>query len=275
MTETRAAVTIDFELFRHTPAFRKANGTISDDTLGLAATDFLLEAFDAAGVTTTFFVVSEIAEDHPEVIEQIADAGHEIASHTHSHRLLSELDENERHRELSQSREILASACGQSVSGFRAPAFDLYDGYFADLAEAGYDYDSSINPCRAIPGWYGGQHSVRRAVPATTIASNAPPGLGEIPIAVSPYLELPVSGAWTRLLGRRYTLWGTQAIADDGVPPVLYFHPWEFVDLPDVDGVPWRVTWRTGEWMRETLERILSLPLDFVPLSDLAVDLTG
>jgi peptidoglycan/xylan/chitin deacetylase (PgdA/CDA1 family) len=273
-TDARAAISVDFELFRHTPAFRSANGTLADDTLGFEAVDSLLTAFESADATATFFVVSEIAESHPAVIKRIADAGHEIASHTHSHRLLTEITAADRHEELRQSRRILESTTGQSVRGFRAPAFALPDNYFTALAAAGYDYDSSVNPCRAIPGWYGGEYNTQRATPATAVDPVAPTELTEVPIAVSPYLRLPASGAWTRLLGRQYTLWSTQAVADRGIPPVLYTHPWEFVDLPSIEGVPKRVTWRTGQWMRDTLDRILALPLEFVSIGDLADDVS-
>lgn len=269
-TDPRAAISVDLELFRHTPAFRSANGRLEEKTLGLESVDSLLETFESAGATATFFIVSEIAENHPDIVERIAAAGHEIGSHTHTHRLLTAIDPDERREELRHSRELLESVSGQSVRGFRAPAFALPDNYFTNLAAAGYDYDSSINPCRAIPGWYGGEYDTRRAVPATTIDPTAPAGLTEIPIAVSPFFRLPVGGAWTRLLGRRYTLWGTQAAADHGVPPVLYTHPWEFSNLPAIDGISRRVTWRTGQWMLETLEALLSLPYDFVSLATLA-----
>lgn len=271
-TDNRAAVTVDFELFRHTPAFRNTDSTLPNDTLGLEAADLLLDAFDRADATVTFFIVSEIAEEHPGVVKRIASAGHEIASHTHSHRLLSSLSSDDRREELRYSRTVLSDLVAQPVRGFRAPAFDLYEGYFSDLADAGYEYDSSVNPCRSIPGWYGGEYTMRQAAPATEIDTSAPPGLTEVPIAVAPYLQLPVSGAWTRLLGRRYTRWATQAIADADIPPVLYFHPWEFCDLEDISGIPWRVTYRTGDWMRDTLNGILDLPLEFVSVADLVDD---
>lgn len=268
-SETRAAISIDFELFRHTPAYRAANGTLLDDTLGLEAAEFLLDTFEEADATVTFFVVSEIAEDHPEVVKRIAEAGHEIASHTHTHRLLTDMDTTDRMEELRRSRGVLEDVTGQSISGFRAPAFKMSDNYFADLESAGYNYDSSVVPCRAIPGWYGGQYDIRHVSPATDIDPDAPADIKEVPVTVAPHLRLPISGAWTRLLGRRYTMWGLQSVADSGLPAVLYAHPWEFLTLPDIDGVPFRVTWRTGEWMCETLDRILALPYDFVPVGDL------
>jgi peptidoglycan/xylan/chitin deacetylase (PgdA/CDA1 family) len=271
-SKKRAAVTVDFELFRHTPAFRSANGTLTDDSLGLEAAEYLLDVFDDADATATFFIVSEVANEYPEVIKRISNAGHEIASHTHTHQLLPEIKPSDRYEELRLSRQILEQVTNQSVSGIRAPAFELYDGYFRDLNTAGYEYDSSVNPCRAIPGWYGGDYDVRRSVSTAVVDPSAPSELVEVPIAVSPYIRLPVGGAWMRLLGRKYTLWGTQTIAARGIPPVIYTHPWEFVDLPEIAGVPRRVTWRTGNWMCETLERILALPLDFVSVAKIASD---
>lgn len=268
----RVALSVDFELFRHTPAYRGARGRLEDDTVGLGAADYLLDVFERYDATATFFVVSEVAKDHPGVVERIADAGHEIASHTHTHRLLTDLSRGTRLDELTRSRRLLAERTGDDVVGFRAPAFDFPDTFFAELIEAGYEYDSSVSPCRRVPGFYGGDFAVRSPSPATAVDPSAPDRITEVPIGVSPGVRLPVSGAWARLLGRRYSLWGTRRIAANGVAPVLYVHPWEFVDLPDVAGVPWRVTWRTGEWMRATMERLLSTDFTFVTVGELAAD---
>src|SRR3990167_6727591 len=50
--------------------------------------DRLLKIFNHYGVKTTFFVAAELYELRPELIERIADQGHEIGYHTHRHRLL-------------------------------------------------------------------------------------------------------------------------------------------------------------------------------------------
>ena len=268
----RAALSVDFELFRHTPAYRGASGSLNDPSLGLGATDFLLDALDAQDARATFFVVGELAEDQPAVIERIADADHEIASHTHTHRTLSSLDATDQWTEIARSRDALESLIGRDVRGFRAPAFDLPDDTFAALADAGYAYDSSVVPSRRIPRWYGGEYDTARLSPATAVDPRAPADLLEVPLAVSPRIQLPVGGAWLRLLGRRYALWATRRLAASGEIPVLYVHPWELVDLPDVAGVPRRVTWRTGASARRTVEAILSLPLNFVPVGDIETE---
>lgn len=263
MTINRAVISIDFELFRHTPAYRSASGELNDDTVGLDGWQFLRDVLSANDVTATFFIVGEVAQEYPDVIRDIAQDGHEVASHTQTHQLLSSLDTDRQLMELNQSRETIESVTGEKVTGVRVPAFDIPTGLFQRISTAGYSYDSSIVPARRIPGWYGGEYDTT----TPCLASNIEPGgknLGELPVSVMPGVRLPLSGAWTRLLGRTYTRAGIKLLTRLDKIPVLYFHPWEMVDLPEVEGVPNRVTWRTGEWLRETIRRLLAMELEFV-----------
>jgi peptidoglycan/xylan/chitin deacetylase (PgdA/CDA1 family) len=278
--DARAVLSVDFELFGQTPAYRSAAGTADPtdgpgEAAGLDQARFLRETLAARDATATFFTVSSVAEAHPEAVRALADAGHEVASHTHSHRLLSALDAEERREELTRSRETLESVTGAAIDGFRAPAFDVPDGTFADLADAGYAYDSSVAACRAIPGWYGGEDDAVRPCAAADVRAGAPETLAELPVAVMPGLRLPLTGTWLRFFGVRYTLAGMRLLARRGVAPVLYVHPWELADLPAVDGVPRRVYVRTGAWMRRAVERILAEPFEFVSARSAVANAVG
>ena len=55
-------------------------------------TDRLLDLFDRAGVGRTFFVLGYVAERHPQLVERIAEAGHEIGSHGHMHARVYDLN---------------------------------------------------------------------------------------------------------------------------------------------------------------------------------------
>lgn len=268
----RAVLSVDVELFRHTPAYRNASGTLADPSVGLAGARFLREALARHDARTTAFVVSEIADDHPGAVGAFVDAGHEVGSHTHTHRLLTDLSPAERREELARSKERLEIVTGASVAGFRAPAFDFGDGHFAALDAAGYAYDASVVSCRTIPGWYGGEYDLHRPAPATAVDPEAPAGLAEVPTAVFPGVGLPLTGTWLRFFGVQYTTLGMRLLARRGVAPVLYVHPWEFVDLPPVEGVPKRVYARTGDWMRRAVERILSTNFSFVACEDVLAD---
>lgn len=271
MPTPRAALSVDVEFFSHMPAYRGASGTADRRRVGLDGLTYLLDALKDTGHTGTFFTVSEIAESLPERVARIADRN-ELASHTHTHRHLTGLPADRRRRELTESKELLEDVSGTAVTGFRAPSFDVADDHFECLAAAGYEYDSSIVPCRSIPGWYGGEYDTHRPVPASAVDSRAPDTLAEVPVAVMPGLRLPLTGTWIRFFGVRYTLLGMRLLARRGIAPVLYVHPWELVDLPDVEGVPARVYVRTGEYMRRAVDRILAADFEFVPVGHLAAD---
>ncbi|MFH5800817.1 polysaccharide deacetylase family protein [Haladaptatus sp. CMAA 1911] len=264
MSPPRAVISVDFEYFSHTPAYRNARGTVTDTDIGLGAMDGLLDILDDANARATFFVVSDVAERRPGLAVRAADAGHEIASHTRSHVHLSEISPEERHAELKSSREALERTTGTSVTGFRAPSFDVPPDHFDLLADTGYEYDSSIVPCRKIPGWYGGEWSMRRPCGADKLVAGAPSTVAELPVAVMPGIGLPLTGTWLRFFGVRYTILGMRLLARKGISPVLYVHPWEFCELPTIAGVPRRIYWRSGEWMWRALTAILNEDFEFV-----------
>jgi peptidoglycan/xylan/chitin deacetylase (PgdA/CDA1 family) len=268
MSTPRAVLSVDLESFQQLPAYRTASGSLdgtdAERALGISVVDGLCDRLAAHDAEATFFVVGELAERYPDTVATVADAGHEIASHTHTHRNLSELATAERRTELERSRETLERVTGAEVTGFRAPSFDVPDGHFAAVAAAGYGYDSSVVPCRSIPGWYGGEWSARRPCTGPDLVDGAPRDIEELPVAVMPGLRLPLTGAWLRLFGVRYALLGMSLLASQGITPVLYVHPWEFCSLPDVAGVPRRVYARTGGWMWRALDRLLGSDFEFV-----------
>ncbi|MGZ0745922.1 polysaccharide deacetylase family protein [Haloparvum sp. AD34] len=267
-----AVLSVDVELFSQTPAYRNAAGETDREGVGLEGIEFLREALTDRGATTTCFVVSAVAEEYPEAIRDLAGADFEIASHTHSHRLLSDLDADERREELTRSKAVLERVTDRTVTGFRAPAFDVGPDHFADLADAGYAYDSSVVASRWIPGWYGGEYDLHAPAPASAVEEGAPSTIAELPASVMPGLRLPLTGTWLRFFGPRYTILGMRRLAKRGITPVLYVHPWELVDLPAVEGVPKRVYWRTGDWMRRAVERILDQPFEFTTARDVLAD---
>jgi len=275
MSRVQAALSVDFEFFQHAPAYRTARGTASESAIGIDAVEFLLDAAAAADAEATFFTVSDIAATHGDVLREVVDRGHELASHTHSHRHLTDLTTAERREEFAVSKGRLEGVTDADVTGFRAPSFDITDDHFATLAEFGYEYDSSVVPCRSIPGWYGGEFDTQRPVPASVVDPAAPAGLTEVPVAVMPALRLPLTGTWIRFFGVRYTLLGMRLLARRGIAPVLYVHPWELVDLPEVDGVPNRVYYRSGAYMRRAVERILATDFDFVTVRSLTDGVDG
>ncbi len=195
-----------------------------------ATTRRLLDQLAAAGnVPATFYVVGQIAETHPRLVRDIAAAGHEVASHSHTHWRIHRFTPDAFREDLKRSVDALEQAAGTKMVGFRAPTFSLMKptAWAVDeLLRAGLTYDSSIFPVR---------HD-RYGVPT------APRGPFHLEGSAGRILELPpltlrtfgqnlpvAGGGYFRLFPLWFMRAGLKRLAD--VPNafgMLYFHPWEF-----------------------------------------------
>jgi polysaccharide deacetylase family protein (PEP-CTERM system associated) len=185
----------------------------------------VLELLAGRGATATFFVLGWVAREEPGVVERIARAGHEIASHGMTHAMLGRLGPERFAAELAESRRLLEDLSGRPVRGYRAPTFSVTAGtaWAIDcLAEAGYEYDSSVFPVRhdryGVPDaprglhWAVGPGGGRIVeIPPLTLRM-----LGQnLPVGGGGYLRLLPTGAVARALRGR----------DE--PGMVYLHPWE------------------------------------------------
>lgn len=175
----------------------------------------------------TFFILGSVAESNPALAPMIASAGHEVASHGFSHKLVAELSPEQFLGELKLTEEILASQTGQKPVGFRAPQWSLSERTpwaFAILRKEGYLYDSSLNPLPFIGN--------RKGSRTPFILEN---GIVEFPPMVTPSFagNLPTGGGW----GFRFFPFGMicgtiEVLNRMEQPAVLYIHPREL----DPDG---------------------------------------
>ena len=190
-------------------------------------TERLLDLFDGAGSRGTFFVLGCVAQRHPEIVRRIAERGHEIASHGVSHKMVTELTREELLREAVESKALLEDLSGSAVIGFRAPSYSINrETLWAleTLAEAGYQYDSSVYPIKRKAYGYpdGPTCPTRLRVGRREIA--------EFPLPWVPIgpLRLPVlAGAYLRLLPSWVSLAATRYHLARRIPLVVNVHPWE------------------------------------------------
>jgi peptidoglycan/xylan/chitin deacetylase (PgdA/CDA1 family) len=255
---------IDFEHIYHTPAYRSLKGEpdILLDIEGIA--ERILQLLKLYDTRATFFVVAEVAEEYPELLSRIASAGHEIASHTVSHPSLPSLSTSEIKDEIRESKRLLERIADTSVEGFRAPTCQLDDRVYSALVDTGYTYSSSVIPSVPVPGFYSDKYGFEDTTRIVTDGEQ----LVEQPLSISPLVPFPISGAWTRLLGRRYLLTSVRRLLQEGEPVVTYVHPWEFTDMQDTP-LPFRNRFRTGDWLFETYESLLSLDGARMPMGEL------
>lgn len=132
----------------------------------------VLEVLDKYGVKGTFFMLGTEAEQYPEVAKKVADAGHQVASHSYSHadeHFLNNTTEDDVRYQVGHAREILEEATGVEVPYIRPPggnvdlkaikaAGDLADGYIGwsldptDYNLPGADAIAQTVIDRATPG---------------------------------------------------------------------------------------------------------------------------
>ena len=192
------------------------------------AIDQLLELLAAYGATGTFFTVGWVAERHTAMVKRIAQAGHELASHTYDHSRVTHQTPNAFRSSIRRTKQILEDLTGTPVVGFRAPSFSIVRGteWALDLLiEEGHTYDSSLFPVsRSGYGYAGGQRD--------PYWINRPSGrIAEIPPATLQVLgkTLPAGGgAYFRILPPQLVHAALRSSESRGVPGTFYIHPWEW-----------------------------------------------
>jgi polysaccharide deacetylase family protein (PEP-CTERM system associated) len=90
-----------------------------------ANTHRLLDLFDEAGVSATFFCLGWVAKVYPNLIRQVAARGHELGCHSQLHRPIHELDESTFRSDLRTALRYLEDATGTPIRAYRAPGFSL------------------------------------------------------------------------------------------------------------------------------------------------------
>lgn len=186
----------------------------------------ILELFDQAGARGTFFCLGWVAEKYPALIRQIADLGHEVASHGFSHVQAINQNEQEFEQDVDRTKKLLEDVIGQAVAGYRAASFSITaDNEWAHdvLARTGHGYSSSIYPIRHDR--YGMREQSRFPFRA------GQSGLIELPLTAVEVagFRLPCGGGgYFRLMPYAWTKWGISRFNQlDGRPAIFYFHPWE------------------------------------------------
>lgn len=205
------------------------------------STRLLLELLAEAGVHATFFVLGKVAEVHPGLAREIADAGHEIGTHGYSHESLDSMPVRIFKEELHRSVEILREQTSQPVLGHRAADFSISNRslhLFELLGEEGLTYDSSIFPIRHPR--YGVSEAWRHPHRIRCASGQM---LTEFPIATIRFSRMILPGAgggYFRLFPFWWTDFTMRKLEREGAPATCYFHPYE-LDVTEMDEIPYRV----------------------------------
>ena len=193
--------------------------------------DKIIEFLGKHETYATFFMVGEILENFPDILDKILDNGHEIGFHTMYH---SRLDSENFQEKFSKELDDFAKLTNNKSKGFRAPTFSLNkkSSWAIDtLEEHGYVYDSSIVPAKT--SLYGNPNAPRNPYKITSdyLDSDNPKGkITEFPLMVTKFLgkTVPVGGGfYLRTLPFGTTKKALRTYDQENKPGVFYIHSWE------------------------------------------------
>lgn len=227
-----------------------------------------LDLLDRHGTKATFFILGWVAEHHPQLVREVSDRGHEIASRGYLHHNIRALTPSEFREDVAKAKAILETAGGRRVVGYRTA-----DGWFRPgdlwaldvLADEGYLYDSSLAPF--------GRRFAREPFRRLAHTHTTPHGvIWELPISSTKALglTLPIGGGnWVRQLPRGFMQRAARKAAGQG-PLVMYFQTWELDDEQPRVTANWYTRlrhYRNLDRMEERVSEYLK-SYSFVPAAD-------
>jgi len=247
-TRGSASLTVDIEDWYHIPSvcgstfsefrdvdefFEKWNGRYDYLT---GTTERVLQILDQYRIPATFFVVADVIEHYPGLVESIVEHGHEIACHGLHHSCVIDsrtkkplINPDDFRRVTAKAKGDLERISGERVIGYRAPNA-LIAGWMIDVLEdLGFRYDSSVS----VNSFYNKSDSALKGV------SSAPyyPAHNELePTDYRNFVEFPWpyydvglkiptgGGPMLRFLGAHVIYRGLKQSLQRG-HTVFYFHP--------------------------------------------------
>lgn len=223
----------------------------------------ILELLDLYGSRATFFVLGYVAEKFPQLVRRIAE-NHEVGTHGYDHQLIYRQPPNLYREMLSRSIQAVQDAAGKPVLGHRAPFFSVtsHSLWALDImAELRLLYDSSIFP--VFNYRYGIPGEQRHA---SILKLSKGKRLLEIPMATvrRSGLNIPMAGgAYLRIYPGWMIPWGIRQMNSEGLPAVIYIHPWELDPGHPRPTLPWRIRVTHYHNLHKTEERLVRLLREF------------
>lgn len=186
----------------------------------------ILKIFEQRNIKATFFILGWVAKRYPNLVRDIVQQKHEVASHGFWHQRVHTISPNEFKKDVDGSKKLLEDISGVVVKGYRAPSYSInYRNQWAFniLEELGFVYSSSVYPIKHdIYGW--------PTAPRFKFTSTSS-GLIEIPISTLKIGQRNIpcgGGGYFRLFPYRLSRWIMRQVnQEDQQPCIFYFHPWE------------------------------------------------
>ncbi|MBI1829442.1 MAG: polysaccharide deacetylase family protein [Thaumarchaeota archaeon] len=222
---------IDFEDWFHPELIQRHITTKNNKPSVVNGIDKILDWLRKNETFATFFMVGELLEFKPELLDKIIDGGHEIAFHTMYHTRLDSLNYREKFNDEIKKFEVMTS---KKSRGFRAPSFSLNQtsSWAIDvLTENNYQYDSSVVPARTR--LYGIPNAMIEPYKITSqsLERDDPNGkMLEFPLLTTKIFGkmIPACGGfYLRTLPLKIIERAIKSNNNKGIPASFYIHSWE------------------------------------------------
>jgi len=258
---------IDFEDWYHPQFVQPFVKNLKHEPKMFQGLEKIIELLRKTDTTATFFVVGELLEHTPTILDLILDNEHEIAFHTMTHSNLNNLTKEKFLDELDSFKKIT----GGKSEGFRAPTFSINQNtsWAIDaLLEKNYKYDSSIVPVKTeLYGFSNCQQSPFK-ISNSSLTKNDPSGkLLEFPLSIGKFLgkTCPVAGGfYLRFLPLKTSLNAIKHYEEQNIPATIYIHSWELTPefIPKIE-LPFKERFVTFHNIKNAYSRIEKILQNF------------
>jgi len=222
---------IDFEDWFHPELIQKYISKEGNEPRVVEGINKIVELLRKNETKATFFVVGELLEFKPELLDIILENEHEIAFHTMKH---TRIDLPNRREQFQDEIKQFDKLTGGRSKGFRAPSFSLNNNssWLIDvLEENNYEYDSSVVPVKT--SMYGMPNAERKPYKISRNFLEGDSTVGKIiefPLLVTKFLgkKIPAGGGfYLRTLPLRVIENAIKSYEKEKIPGVFYIHSWE------------------------------------------------
>ena len=222
---------IDFEDWFHPELIQKVLTNEEKKPKVIKGIDKIIDWLNQHDTYATFFVVGELLEYEPEILDKITENGHEIGFHTMYHTRLDTLNFKEKFEDEIKIFDKMTS--GKS-KGFRAPTFSLNESskWLIDVLETnGYKYDSSVVPAKTSMYVLSNAGKKPYQITSESLESEDPKGkITEFPILITKFLgkKIPAGGGfYVRTLPEKIVTNAIKNYEKNNMPATFYIHSWE------------------------------------------------
>lgn len=259
---------IDFEDWFHPELIQRQSLTKEKTPTVINGIDKILDWLQVHDTYATFFVVGELLEHKPELLDKIIERGHEIAFHTMHH---TRIDTKGFKEKFVQEIKRFAELTDKRSKGFRAPTFSLnYESSWVIdvLSENDYLYDSSVVPVKTT--MYGLPYAQENPykITSSSLEKNDPDGkILEFPILTARFIgkKVPAGGGfYLRFLPLRILKNAIKNYEEKEIPATFYIHSWELTPeyFPEIK-LPFRDKFITYHNLKDALPRMTEIIKEF------------